>query len=239
MANGVQVEEEMMRSGGDGRMALASAVGALTILAVGLVGCGRDPGDPSPEPSSVDYRQYFVEPIGVQPDQLPEPSSVGARLAGQFCAQCHGIPAPSSHSAADWRPILRNMYLRMDRMSRMGMMGGMMMGAPTRGMRTVVAPSAEEERDLTAYYREHALRALPEGAAPAAGPGQELFAKKCARCHALPDPRKYRSAQWPAVVARMRQHMNQMHVRDITDGQAKEIASYLETATSAGGEDGR
>lgn len=229
----------MMRSGRDGRMALASAVGALTILAVGLVGCGRDPGDPSPESSAVDYRQYFVEPIGVQPDQLPDASSVGARLAGEFCAQCHGIPAPSSHSAADWRPILRNMFLRMDRMSRMGMMGGMMMGAPTRGMRTVVAPSAEEERDLTTYYREHALHALPEGSTPAAGPGHELFAKKCARCHALPDPSKYPSAQWPAVVARMRQHMSQMHVAGITDEQAGAIASYLEAAASSGGEDGR
>ena len=213
-------------------MALAMALGAFTVLFVGLVGCGHDPDDASPEASRVDYRQYFVEPIGVQPDQLPQPKSVGAGLAVEFCGQCHGIPAPSSHSAADWRPILRNMFLRMDRMSRMGMMGGMMMSGPTMGMRPVVVPSAEEERDLVAYYREHALRAMPEGVAPVAAPGQELFSRTCSRCHALPDPAKYPAAQWPTVVARMRQHMSQMHVSGITDQQAEEIVSYLDKASS-------
>jgi len=222
---------------GYGRSRLVVQV--LIMSVVGVVGCGRSPVDPPAQRPSGDPSQYFVEPVGVQPDELPDPQSVGARLAGEFCAQCHGIPAPSSHSATDWRPILRNMFLRMDRMARMGMMGGMMMGAPTRGMRTVVAPSAEEERDLTAYYRTYALHALPEGATPAAGPGQELFAKECARCHALPDPSKYPSARWPAEVSKMREYMDQMHLSGITDDQAHAIASYLEAASSAGVEDGR
>jgi cytochrome c5 len=131
------------------------------------------------------------------------------------------------------------MFLRSERMSQMGMMGGMMMGGGMMGMRPVAMPSAAEEDDLLSYYQKHALHALPEGAAPAAGPGQELFARACARCHALPDPSKYPAAQWPAVVARMRQHMTQMHISGITDQQAHQITSYLEKASPGGATEGR
>ncbi len=61
-----------------------------------------------------------------------------------------------------------------------GMMGGMMGGSP---------PSAV----LDAETRK--------------APGAAVFRQTCSSCHALPAPSMHTAAEWPAVVARMKQHM--------------------------------
>ena len=37
--------------------------------------------------------------------------------------------------------------------------------------------------------------------------GERVFARYCTQCHRLPDPRRHRPDEWPAVVERMRNHM--------------------------------
>ncbi len=60
-----------------------------------------------------------------------------------------------------------------------GMMGGMMGGSP---------PAV-----LDAESRK--------------APGAAAFRQTCSSCHALPAPSTHTAAEWPAVVARMEQHM--------------------------------
>lgn len=82
-------------------------------------------------------------PRGMDPAQLPEPQAVGARLLNQYCTQCHGLPAPTLHSAAGWPPVVERMNARMQWMSRNSRM-------PIR------APSAAELRTLVEYLQRHA-----------------------------------------------------------------------------------
>ncbi len=51
----------------------------------------------------------------------------------------------------------------------------------------------------------HSLDHLPAGMRH--DPAADVFQASCSGCHAPPDPRRYSAAEWPAVVARMRQHM--------------------------------
>jgi len=120
------------------------------------------------------------------------------------------------------------MFLRMEHMSRMsGMMGhGMSMG-----MSRISPPSRDEEGVILDYLRANAFRsttveALPESTHPDAA----LFARMCSRCHALPDPTQHTSPEWAAVVARMRQNMRAMGVREVTEAEASAIIAYVQRA---------
>src|SRR5262245_30785702 len=55
-----------------------------------------------------------LPPEGVQPADLPDPSNRGGHLTAKYCAQCHNLPAPSTHSATDWPSVARRMWLRME-----------------------------------------------------------------------------------------------------------------------------
>jgi cytochrome c5 len=167
-------------------------------------------------------------PRGIPERDLPDPGSRGARLVASYCSQCHGIPSPRTHSAADWVPTARRMFLRMEHMSRMG---GMMGHGMSMGMSRISPPSRDEEGAILDYLRANAFRsttveALPESTHPDAA----LFARMCSRCHALPDPTQHTSAEWAAVVARMRQNMRTMGVREVTDEEAAAIIGYLQHA---------
>jgi cytochrome c5 len=187
--------------------------------------------DPASDP-------MLLMPSGtVNPSELPDPRSAGAQLVAQYCSQCHGVPSPAGHSAAEWAPIVRNMLLHMERAASMqGMMGGRgmmgrggMMGGGGMMMAPVEVPSPEQGRTILGYLQAHAMRAIPEGQAPQ-GRGQTLFDQTCSRCHALPDPKQHTAAEWPAVVQRMRAHMQQSHVAGITNDQANQIDTYLQKA---------
>jgi hypothetical protein len=84
-------------------------------------------------------------PRGVDPAQLPEPQSTGARLVNQYCAQCHGLPTPALHSAPGWSPVVGRMNARMQWMKQNSSMG-------------IVAPTPEELKAITEYMQTHAAK---------------------------------------------------------------------------------
>lgn len=207
---------------------------ALVLVSLAASGCTRD------EPEGAWVRADMMTlPEGVLANDLPAPDSRGARLAAAFCSQCHGVPTPKRHSASDWVPTLRRMFVRMDHMAGMGgMMGGRgMMGRGRHdmpmGMHGVEAPSGGEKLALVDYYTANALRATEPEALPT-GEGADLFRDRCARCHALPDPAQHAPEEWSKVVERMRENMRAAEVDELSDAEAAAIAAYLERAARAG-----
>jgi cytochrome c5 len=77
------------------------------------------------------------QPGGANPAALPDSESAGAMLLKQRCGQCHGVPAPSVHTADHWPGVLYRMQ------NRMGQKG--------------VRPLTDDElRTLTDYLRKYA-----------------------------------------------------------------------------------
>ena len=137
--------------------------------------------------------------------QLPEPDSEGARLVIGYCVQCHNLPNPAMHNAAKWRPVVGRMVTRMEGRGNLGVLMSEMMAG-------VRAPSAAETATLVAYLRKHAQKALDRRRYPDVDDlSGEAFRVACSQCHVLPDPRRYRAAEWPAVVARMQENMEWMN----------------------------
>lgn len=153
-----------------------------------------------------------LPPPGVTPADLPEPNAKGAQLLGQFCAQCHHLPAPAMHSATDWPSIARRMWLRMEWLP------------PTLGVKV---PTMAERFAMLDYVTANALKVSAANLPP--GPGRESFQLVCSRCHALPDPRVHSPADWPAVYSRMQQNMERMKVAPLTRSQTSDILLYLQS----------
>ncbi|QXP89196.1 hypothetical protein [Methylococcus capsulatus] len=136
-------------------------------------------------------------PPGIDPALLPEPHSAGAMVLQDYCTQCHNLPGPGMHTAAEWPRVLGRMNMRMQ------MMGGGMMG----GMMGVMAPSRAELEILLAYLQKHAQQPINAAAYPDLGmQAGQAFSATCQQCHTLPDPRQHSAQEWPAVVERMRGH---------------------------------
>ena len=189
-----------------------------------------------------------VVPPGIKPGDLPEPGSEGAKLMARYCVQCHNLPSPMMHSAAEWPGVAEKMFQRMSmcsRMSGMGMMGnmggmgmkGMMGGASGNGMMgmmNIKAPSAKEQEIIVSYLKEHSLKSIQPGALPLPrSKGAILFAATCAQCHALPDPGQYTAQEWPQVVALMRKNMVAMGKTVPDVATLRTITEFLEDAARA------
>lgn len=169
-----------------------------------------------------------ILPPAIEPHQLPEPQSAGARLAVRYCVQCHHLPNPQMHSADRWKTIVERMNWRMQGQGNMGvLMKDMMAG--------VEAPSAEELATLTAYLQNHGQRAIdPRHPALATAAGQ-IFSIACSQCHALPDPQRHTAREWPGVVQRMRKHMSWANIvvgppelRTVPELDTREIIGLLQ-----------
>lgn len=133
-------------------------------------------------------------PPGIDPKLLPDPQSAGARALERYCNQCHNLPGPGMHTAAEWPAVVARMETRMHMMT--GMMGG------------VAAPTQAEADTLLRYLQAHAQQPIDaKQYADLDGPAGRSFQATCAQCHALPDPAQHTAAQWPAVVARMQHNM--------------------------------
>jgi mono/diheme cytochrome c family protein len=165
-------------------------------------------------------------PPGIDPADLPEPRSAGARLLKRYCAQCHNLPAPGMHTAEEWPPVVSRMNRRMQMMS-----GGMMGGGMMRGMMGIEAPTEAELRILIGYLQKHAQKPLdPEDYKDldlSAGAGK-FFRVTCAQCHALPDPKQHTAQEWPAVVDRMKRNMVAMGKPVPNETTIEEIVAFLQ-----------
>ena len=71
-------------------------------------------------------------PPGIEPEDLPETDSTGAKLIVRYCTQCHNLPSPSMHTTEEWTEVAQRMFNRLSWMSGMReeWMGMMWMKAP-------------------------------------------------------------------------------------------------------------
>lgn len=156
-----------------------------------------------------------LPPSGVEPGDLPEPQSQGAKLSAKYCAQCHDLPAPTAHSATDWPSVVRRMWLRMDALP---------------DSYHVEVPTRAERSTMLSYLTGHALEV--SGATLPPGAGREAFSEACSQCHALPDPRVHSSQDWPAVFQRMERNIERMKLKPMTREQTAGVLHYLQDVAS-------
>jgi len=152
-----------------------------------------------------------LPPDSITPADLPEPNSRGAHLETQYCTQCHALPSPMMHGAADWPGVVRRMWLRVERL------------APDQH---VESAAIGDRVELLKYLGDHALQV--SGAMLPQGRGREEFSTLCSRCHALPDPHTHGPQDWSAVVLRMERNMERMNVRPLSQEEIRLILEYLQ-----------
>lgn len=162
--------------------------------------------------------QVGLPPAGVNAADLPDPHGAGATLISTYCAQCHALPSPVAHSATDWPGVVRRMWLRMDYLP------------DSFGIHR---PTPPERYTMLSYLTTNALRV--SGAVLPNAPGRQSFELICSRCHALADPRVHSPADWEAVVGRMVQNMERMHVSLPNTDQINDIVMFLKTASTRKG----
>lgn len=155
-------------------------------------------------------------PPGLPLSQLPQPTSQGAKLAQQYCQQCHKLPGPGRHTVDEWPAVMERMNLLMDVASQFGGLMG-----------KIQAPSAEESAILQSYLESNALQALA-----VKGRTNELagrsFTQHCGSCHALPDPTQHNAGEWPQVIQRMQRNMQVMKHEPLMPEVWLQIQAYLQ-----------
>lgn len=196
----------------------------VALATVGLLGCvdapegAREDLDASPTVSPATRDQLLLQTalVALPPDEfgatdLPDPASTNAGLVVRYCGQCHAVPMPTMHSAADWPGVVRRMWLRMDRLP------------DTLGLEI---PAPGDRVQMLDYLTGNALRV--SGAMLPPGRGREEFAVVCSRCHTLPDPWTHSAEDWPTVFMRMERNMERMNVAAAAPEEATRILSYLQ-----------
>ena len=153
-----------------------------------------------------------LPPDWIGPSDLPQPGSRGAKLVVAYCRQCHALPTPKAHGAADWPVVARRMWLRME-------------GLP-ESLRVQV-PTPSDRSDILEYLATNALKVAT--APLPAGNGRDAFLLACNRCHAAPDPGLHSKEEWPVVLARVERNMKRMNVLSPTGLESEDILSYLQS----------
>jgi len=177
-----------------------------------------EPPAPLPATSGAGTRMI---PRGLNPAALPDPDSRGATLLTVYCAQCHELPTPLMHAAAEWPAVLERMQAQIQ--ARRGAV-----------LARVVMPPERDWHTLRDYLLANAQRSLDESKlGDLDSPAGQAFRETCSQCHAAPAPGQHRASEWPRIVLRMKQHMQQMGRTppDITtNGQ---IVNYLQRHAAA------
>ncbi len=96
--------------------------------------------------SEIDLCEVYKDRLSAGPsaDALAETGSEGAVLLDRYCSQCHNLPGPDRHTAAEWRDVAPRMLLLMDVAHRFrGIMG------------RVEAVSQLDQKTLPAYLERH------------------------------------------------------------------------------------
>lgn len=185
-------------------------LGAIALGFAGLAAAAEYGGGPtSPEVARARYlwsqsphgkMLERILPRAIEPQDLPEPHSEGARLTARYCVQCHYLPSPQMHTPDKWSTIVVRMVWRMQGKGNMGVLMKEMMDS-------VEAPTEQEAGILADYLRRHAQREMDPAHPALQSEAGKIFSIACTQCHALPDPRRHTRGEWPAVVSRMREHM--------------------------------
>src|SRR4051794_18393131 len=61
-----------------------------------------------------------ILPPAMEPANLPEPRSEGARLTVRYCVQCHYLVNPAMHTPERWKSVVERMVWRMRGNGNMG-----------------------------------------------------------------------------------------------------------------------
>lgn len=187
------------------KAALVQALGAIAALAAGAAASAADDAiarathrwEQSPHGAMLER----ILPPSLDPPQLPEPNSAGARLVVAYCVQCHHLPNPAMHDAVRWKSVVARMVWRMEGHGNLGKVMQDMMAE-------VKAPTAPEQSTLLRYLQKHAQRGLNAGQySDLNTESGRRYSIACSQCHVLPDPRRHAAAEWPAIVERMRRNM--------------------------------
>ena len=141
-----------------------------------------------------------ILPPSIEPAQLPEPDSEGARLTARYCVQCHYLPSPQMHTAEKWNTIVVRMVWRMQGKGNLGALMKEM-------MESVQAPAEPEVAVLTRYLRKHGQKEMDPADPALKTEAGKMFGIACTQCHELPDPQRHTAREWPAVVQRMKRHI--------------------------------
>ena len=141
-----------------------------------------------------------ILPRVVEPRDLPEPASEGARLTVRYCVQCHHLVNPAMHTPARWRSVVDRMVWRMRGNGNMGTLMKEMMAK-------VEAPGGRQVEAIVRYLQKHAQAPIDPKHPALTTKAGGIFVLACSQCHALPDPQRHTAAEWPEVVARMKQHL--------------------------------
>ena len=194
------------------RIRLPILLGALILGAAGLAAGAEQrsaAGGEAPEVARAKYLWSLsahgkmlerILPPSVEPRDLPEPRSDGARLTARYCVQCHYLPNPGMHTADKWNAIVVRMVWRMQGKGNLGQLMKDMMDQ-------VEAPAEQDVATLTRYLQKHGQNEMdPAHPALLSEPGK-IYSIACTQCHSLPDPRRHTAREWPGVVERMKRHM--------------------------------
>jgi cytochrome c5 len=242
-----------------GRGRSLSGIGVLAALALAFVGCGQRESAPAGGPprltvAAVDsvlaelggsltdslsrqQRWRMISSIGTglppknyQVSDLPQPRAYGAAMLQVYCEQCHWLPSPQMHSAAEWPLLVRRMLLRMHMLQdRMGgpMINSLVGGWMVNIIKKVGIPSPQQVDSIEAYLERNALPVASPGEV-GDSPAAQLFAQKCSVCHQTPSPRAHAASEWEGVVARMQSNMARMDVKPLMPEQVQQITKYLQ-----------
>ena len=141
-----------------------------------------------------------ILPPSIEPGELPEPRSEGARLAARYCVQCHYLPSPPMHTADKWTTVVVRMVWRMQGKGNLGELMKEMMDR-------IEAPGDQEVVTLVRYLQKHGQREIDPRHPGLGSEAGKMFSIACTQCHAAPDPRRHTAREWPEVVERMKRHI--------------------------------
>ena len=163
-------------------------------------------------------------------ERLPEPESRAAGLLVTYCTQCHGLPTPQMHSAAEWTTLMRRMEAR-SRTLRHRLEGPVLEGALGERMVQAVTsefvPPPDDHETMLRYLQRHALPVADPGEIPDTETGR-LYLRQCAICHEPPDPDAHTAAEWEEeVVPRMQANMGATGLPTLTDAEQRRIVEFL------------
>ena len=97
-------------------------------------------------------------PPGLTAEMLTEAHSPAAELLQHYCTQCHNLPGPDRHTAAEWHEVTSNMFLLMDVSHRFGGLMG-----------RVEIMQKQQQESLLAYLERHAMQSADAEAVVPAG----------------------------------------------------------------------